>query len=70
MGQFIFENQWVLFLIVAWVIPWKGVALWKAAQRAQKWWFVALLIINSLAILPILYIFIFSKKKKLIGELG
>ena len=64
MEQFLLENQWVIFLIIAWCLPWKGVALWKAAQRSQKWWFIALLIINTLAVLPILYIFVFSKKKK------
>jgi len=64
MEQFLIQNPWVLFLIIAWVLPWKGVALWKAAQRSEKWWFVALLIINSLAVLPILYIFVFCKKKK------
>ena len=53
----------LLLLITLWVLPWKGVALWKAARNTQKWWFVALLIINTLAILEILYIFIFSKKK-------
>jgi len=62
MEQFLLENQWLLWLMIAWVIPWKGVALWKSARRNSKWWFIALLIINSLAILPILYIFVFSRK--------
>lgn len=51
-------------MIALWVLPWKGVALWKAARRAEKWWFVALLIVNSLAILDIIYIFYFSRKKE------
>ncbi len=57
------ENQWAIFLIVAWILPWKGWALWKAARNTQKRWFIALLVINTLAILEILYIFVFSKKK-------
>jgi hypothetical protein len=65
MGQFLIQNQWVLYLALAWTIPWKGIALWKAARNSHKWWFIALLVINSLAILEILYIFVFSKKKQL-----
>lgn len=52
-----------LFLSLLWVLPWKGVALWKAAKNAHKKWFIALLILNTLAILEIIYIFYFSKKK-------
>lgn len=51
-----------LILAVIWTIPWKGVALWKSARRGQKVWFVLMLILNTLAILEILYIFVFSKK--------
>jgi len=53
----------ILLLILLWVLPWKGVALWKAAKNAHKKWFIALLILNTLAILEIIYIFYFSKKK-------
>jgi hypothetical protein len=52
-----------LLLILLWVMPWKGVALWKAAKRGQKKWFITMLLINSLALLEIVYIFFFSKKK-------
>lgn len=58
------ENQWIIWLIILWTLPWKGVALWKAAKQSQKWWFIPLLVLNTLAILEILYIFIFSKKKR------
>ncbi len=54
----------LLGLIVLWVIPWKGVSLWKSARRGEKWWFIALLIVNTLGVLEILYIFVFSKSKK------
>ena len=52
-----------LFLIIAWVLPWKGVALWKAAKNSQRNWFIALLVLNTLAILEIIYIFYFSKPR-------
>ena len=44
-----------------------GIALWKAAINNHKKWFIMLLVINSLAILEILYIFVFSKKKQSIS---
>lgn len=51
-------------LYLVWVLPWKGVALWKAAKRGHKKWFIALLILfNTFAILDIIYFFFFSKKK-------
>lgn len=58
----ILENVWVLILVAVWTIPWKGWALWKSARKNQHGWFIVLLIFNSLAILDILYIFIFSEK--------
>ena len=48
---------------IIWTIYWKGLALWKAAKRNERGWFIALLIINTLGILEILYIYIFSRKK-------
>ncbi|PJA94804.1 hypothetical protein CO130_02600 [Candidatus Jorgensenbacteria bacterium CG_4_9_14_3_um_filter_38_10] len=65
MEQFPIQNQWIIWLAVLWTIPWKGVALWKAAKNNHKWWFVALLVINTLGILEILCIFVFSKRKTL-----
>ena len=64
MAQFLMENQWMILLIILWVLPWKGVALWKAARNNSKKWFIVLFLLNDLAILEILYIFIFSKKKE------
>ncbi len=53
-----------LILIVLWTIPWKGIALWKSAQRGDKWWFIALLLINTVGLLEILYIFVFANRPK------
>lgn len=64
MEQFLAQNQWLFLLALAWTLPWKGIALWKAAKNKQKKWFIALLVINTLAILEILYIFVFQKKQK------
>jgi hypothetical protein len=54
---------WVIPLIILWTLPWKGVALWRAAGNKQLAWFVCIFIFNTLAILEIIYIFGFSRKK-------
>jgi len=66
--QFLEQNTWVTLLIILWVMPWKGVALWKAAKKSEKWWFIILLVVNTLAVLEILYIFIFSKEKGIVKK--
>ena len=40
----------------------KGYALWYAARRSEKWWFIAILIINTAGILEIVYLVFFVKK--------
>ncbi len=59
-------TAWLItFLAVGlWELVWKGLALWKASQRDHRAWFIALLVINSAGILPILYLFIYRNKEK------
>ncbi|MEK6818456.1 MAG: DUF5652 family protein [Nanoarchaeota archaeon] len=40
---------------------WKGLALWKSARNNQEVWFIVLLVINTLGLLEILYLFVFSE---------
>ncbi|MFA6047709.1 MAG: DUF5652 family protein [Parcubacteria group bacterium] len=54
----------IILVIALWTIPWKGVALWKAAKNGQKAWFIIILVVNTVAILEILYIFFFSKRRE------
>ena len=49
--------------LLVWSLIWKGVALWKAARNESKPWFIALLVLNTVGILEIIYIFFLSKKK-------
>lgn len=42
----------------------KTVSLWKAAKNNQLYWFIALALVNSAGLLPLLYILLFQKKKK------
>ena len=62
------SSSWLIWLIILWILPWKGVALWRAARNEHKWWFIALLVLNTMAILEIIYIFFFSKKKGMIEK--
>ena len=52
----------LLALLVIWSIIWKGLALWKSAREGKQVWFIVFLILNTLGILEILYLYIFSKK--------
>jgi len=54
----------LLPLMVAWEAAWKGIALWRAGRNAHLVWFICLFIFNTVGILPIIYIFAFSKKKE------
>ena len=48
-------------LFAAWELAWKGLGLWQAARNGHKGWFIAILIVNTLGLLPILYILNFSR---------
>ena len=58
------ENQLLLTLLLAWSLPWKGVALWRATKNNHKKWFIVLLVLNTFAITEIIYLFFFNKEKK------
>jgi hypothetical protein len=59
----LYANVWFYIPIIIWTLFWKGCALWFAAKDNKKWWFVALLILNTVGILEIVYIFVVAKKK-------
>ena len=54
-------NPYLLAAIIIWVVIWKGWALWKAARKGSKVWFIVLLVVNTIGILEILYIYVFSE---------
>jgi len=51
----------LITFVSLWALVWKGFALWKSASKKSSLWFIILLIVNTLGLLEILYIFIFSK---------
>jgi hypothetical protein len=56
----------ILLVILVWLIIWKGKALWIASKQDSVKWFWGLLIFQTLGILDIFYIYVFSKKDRLI----
>tara|TARA_R100001143_G_scaffold63591_1_gene73029 strand:+ start:50528 stop:50737 length:210 start_codon:yes stop_codon:yes gene_type:complete len=66
MEIFILEN-WSLFIVLIvvlsiWDIFWRFLAMWKAARRSQKGWFICLGIFSTAGILPIIYLLLYKDK--------
>jgi len=55
-------SNFMLITLLIWILVWKAWALWISARAGSKGWFIALIVVNTLGILEILYIFIFSKR--------
>jgi len=53
---------YVILPLFIWAMIWKGIALWKAGRNNHLAWFVALFIVNTLGILPIIYLLWFQEK--------
>ncbi|MDD3896557.1 MAG: DUF5652 family protein [Candidatus Peribacteraceae bacterium] len=48
----------------------RGIALWRSARSNQLAWFIALLIVNSIGILPAIYLLFFDEEKKIRRSAG
>lgn len=57
------DQNWLIPLII-WSLIWKGISLWKCGRNNQLPWFIAILILNTAGILPIVYILWFQRKKR------
>ncbi|HLW29916.1 MAG TPA: DUF5652 family protein [Brumimicrobium sp.] len=53
----------LLFILVIWEMVWKAIAMWKSARNNELGWFLAILLVNSIGILPIVYIMLYKKDK-------
>ena len=40
----------------------KGWGMWRAARMEKKYWFIALLLVNSVGILPLIFLLITKKQ--------
>jgi len=59
-------NNWFGLLIPFVVLDLilRGFALWKSAKREQNIWFIALLVVNSMGILPLIYLLLNREPQK------
>lgn len=55
-------NMWMVLVVLLWILPWKGVALYKAARLSHKKWFVVMLVVNTFGIIEMLYIYFVARK--------
>ena len=53
----------LVLAFVLWSVLWKGLALWHSARRKEPVWFIVLLLVNTLGILEIIYLFFVAKLK-------
>jgi hypothetical protein len=52
------NTHWPIFiLLVLWSIFWAGLALWHSARRGQYWWLIIFLIVHTVGLLEIIYLF-------------
>jgi hypothetical protein len=52
----------VILILVIWESVWKIIALWKSARNNHLAWFICIALINTIGILPIVYILMHRKK--------
>ncbi len=49
--------------LITWSFVWKLIAMWHAAKRNERVWFVLLFLINTLGLFEIVYLFAIAKIK-------
>lgn len=59
------SNAWLTIIALAaiWDLFWRGWALWRAARRNSTVWFVVILIVNSVGLIPIIYLLLTKGKE-------
>lgn len=57
------NSPWFIPILI-WSIIWKAIALWKAGRHNQLSWFIAILIVNTIGILEIIYLAFFQPKNE------
>lgn len=54
----------MMLILGAWEGIWKLIAMWKAGKNNHLAWFICIALINTVGILPIIYIIMQSRKDK------
>ncbi len=57
------SNLWWVVPLMIWSFAWKAMALWKSARNNDLAWFVIVILINTVGVLEILYIFVLAKSQ-------
>lgn len=64
MITYFLAHQEVFFLLIVWMIFWKGMILWHTARENKKTWFIFFLVVNTFGVLEIIYLYIWPMFKK------
>jgi len=62
--QTLLSNQPLFLLVLVWSLFWKGLALWRAAKRGDKVWYIVILVVNLLGLVEIIYLLATNKKEE------
>ena len=54
---------YTILALVFWTLPWKAWALWRAARRGDIWWFLIMVVVSTLGLLEMFYIFAIAKQR-------
>jgi len=58
-------TETTLFIsLVVWDLAWRSAGVWKSTKNNQPVWSVLFVLFQTIGILPILYIFVFSRMRK------
>lgn len=52
-----------VMLLLIWSMFWKILALWRASKGNQRYWFIAILLLNTFGILELVFLFKFAKNR-------
>lgn len=64
--SFLLEPAFIILIVILsiWDAVWKLIALWKSARNNHLVWFICIAIINSVGILPIVYILMHRDRRE------
>jgi|SRR3989344_5209902 len=65
MEEFLIANKEAIFVLAMFSLALKAIALWRAGKHGRLGWFIALLFVNTLGILELIYIFCIDKPSAL-----
>lgn len=52
-----------ILIAAAWEMVWKLIALWRAGRNNHLVWFICIGLINTIGVLPIIYILMHRRKQ-------